>query len=196
MLSWVEHEKCFITSGPDSDSSHTCTKYHLGSCSPFIHSVISDDSVNGQWRPRSDCADAQADQNLHCQYIPKDTFSHIYIYNSDQTYRLIWVFAVCLTHCILNRLSHTIYWKSRISILGKSSFEIYIFLEKMAKLFANSGDPDQTPHSAESDLGLHCLPFTLLRVSRLQWVNQSFLSWCFVSDIMELVVCQFDTALT
>ena len=41
----------------------------------------------------------------------------------------------------------------------------------MAKLFANSGDPDQTPRSAASDLGLHCLPSTLLRVSRLQWVN-------------------------
>ena len=38
----------------------------------------------------------------------------------------------------------------------------------MAKLFANSGDPNQTPHSAASDLGLHCLPITLLRVSRLQ----------------------------
>ena len=35
----------------------------------------------------------------------------------------------------------------------------------MAKLFANSGDPDQMPHSAASDLGLHCLPSTLLRVS-------------------------------
>ena len=42
---------------------------------------------------------------------------------------------------------------------------------KMAKLFANSGDPDQTPRSAASDLGLHCLPITLLGVSRLQWVN-------------------------
>ena len=41
----------------------------------------------------------------------------------------------------------------------------------MAKLFANSGDPDQMPHSAASDLGLHCLPVTLLQVSRLQWVN-------------------------
>ena len=30
----------------------------------------------------------------------------------------------------------------------------------MAKLFANSGDPDQTPCSAASDLGLLCqLPF-------------------------------------
>ena len=26
----------------------------------------------------------------------------------------------------------------------------------MAKLFANSGDPDQMSHSAASDLGLHC----------------------------------------
>ena len=30
----------------------------------------------------------------------------------------------------------------------------------MVELFANSGDPDQTPHSAASDLGLHCLPNT------------------------------------
>ena len=28
----------------------------------------------------------------------------------------------------------------------------------MAKLFANSGDTDQTPRSAASDLGLYCLP--------------------------------------
>ena len=41
----------------------------------------------------------------------------------------------------------------------------------MIELFANSGDPDQTPRSAASDLGLHCLPVTLLGVSRLHWVN-------------------------
>ena len=41
----------------------------------------------------------------------------------------------------------------------------------MTKLFANSGDPDQTPRSAASDLRLHCLPITLLGVSRPQWVN-------------------------
>ena len=33
----------------------------------------------------------------------------------------------------------------------------------MAKLFANSGNPDQLPHSAASDLGLHCLPITFLQ---------------------------------
>ena len=46
------------------------------------------------------------------------------------------------------------------------------FQRKMVKLFANSGDPDQTPLSAVSDLGLHCLPITLLRVSRLQWAKE------------------------
>ena len=40
------------------------------------------------------------------------------------------VIIVGLTHCILNRLSHTIYWKSPISILGASGYESYIFLEK------------------------------------------------------------------
>ena len=39
----------------------------------------------------------------------------------------------------------------------------------MAKIFANSGDPDQM-----SDLGLHCLPITLIGVSRLQWVKVFF----------------------
>ena len=40
----------------------------------------------------------------------------------------------------------------------------------MAEVFANSEDSDQTPRSAASDLDLHCLPNTLLGVSRLQWV--------------------------
>ena len=43
----------------------------------------------------------------------------------------------------------------------------------MAKLFANSGDPDQMPHFAASDLDLHCLPITLLGVSRLQNINHN-----------------------
>ena len=43
----------------------------------------------------------------------------------------------------------------------------------MIELFANSEDPDQTPHSVVSDLDLHCLPNTLLGVSRLQWVKDT-----------------------
>ena len=42
----------------------------------------------------------------------------------------------------------------------------------MVGLFANSGDSDQMPHSAVSRLGLHCLPVTLLRVSRLQLIKE------------------------
>ena len=41
-----------------------------------------------------------------------------------------YVYSIFLTHCIRNRLSHTIYWKSPISVLGKPGYEIYIFLEK------------------------------------------------------------------
>ena len=35
-----------------------------------------------------------------------------------------------LTNCILNWLSHTIYWNSPNTILGRWGYEIYIFLEK------------------------------------------------------------------
>ena len=65
-----------------------------------------------------------------------------------------------LPHCILNRFSHTMYWKDPISILGTSGYEIVIFLEKIAKLFANSGDP-----------GFALIANYPIGVSRLQWVK-------------------------
>ena len=46
----------------------------------------------------------------------------------------------------------------------------------MVELFANSGDPDQTPRSAASDLGPQCLPVTRLGVSSLKWVNMSIIA--------------------
>ena len=52
----------------------------------------------------------------------------------------------------------------------------------MIKLFANSGDPDQTPHSAASVLGLHCLLITLLGVSD-QTIMVKTVLFCF-SDIL------------
>ena len=58
-----------------------------------------------------------------------------------------------------------------IPIVDASILEI--LREKKAKLFANSGDPDQTPHFAASDLDLHCLPVTRLGVSSLQLVKVS-----------------------
>ena len=45
------------------------------------------------------------------------------------------------------------------------------FIPKEWLNFTNSGYPDQMLHSTVSDLGLHCLPVTLLRVSRLQWAE-------------------------
>ena len=38
-------------------------------------------------------------------------------------------------------------------------------------LNANSVDSDQMPHSAASDLGLHCLPISLLWDARHKWAN-------------------------
>ena len=61
---------------PRFRSYSICAKYHPGLFSPFIHSVISHDSVSGQWRSWSACADAQADLGLRCRHMPIDTFSH------------------------------------------------------------------------------------------------------------------------
>ena len=55
----------------------------------------------------------------------------------------------------------------------------------MAKLFANSGDPDQTPHSAASDLGLHCLPITLLRVSNYNGLKVYGYTWGFLLPVFK-----------
>ena len=36
---------------------------------------------------------------------------------------------------------------------------------------ANNVDPDQTPRSAVSDLGQHCLPLSLLWDTRYKWIK-------------------------
>ena len=56
-------------------SSCTCTKNHLGLCSPFIYSVVSNDSVSWQWRPWSDCTDVQAQLDLPCLHMLEDVFT-------------------------------------------------------------------------------------------------------------------------
>ena len=58
-----------------------------------------------------------------------------------------------------------------ISILGMSDYEIVIFLEKNV---CKQWILDQMPHSVASDLGLNCLPITLIGVSRLQWVKNYY----------------------
>ena len=38
---------------------------------------------------------------------------------------------------------------------------------------ANSGDPDQTPHSVASDLGLRYLPMSHIKDARHMWVKNA-----------------------
>ena len=49
-------------------------------------------------------------------------------------------------------------------LLLKCSIEIHVFI-------ANSVDPDQTPRSASSDLGLHCLRMSLYGTLDINGLN-------------------------
>ena len=50
-------------------------------------------------------------------------------------------------------------------ILGVPGLFLLYYSVLIENLLANTVDPDQMPHYEASDLGLHCLPMTLLRVS-------------------------------
>ena len=54
----------------------------------------------------------------------------------------------------------------------------------MAKLFENSGDPDQMLHFAASDLGLHYLPITFLEVFQTTNVLETSFFYC---DLLNVV---------
>ena len=52
---------------------------------------------------------------------------------------------------------------------------------------AYSVDPDQTPHSVASDLGLHCLPMSHKKDARHIWVKiQLFCNLKRVPEILEV----------
>ena len=53
-----------------------CAKPHPALCSPVKCSIVFNESVCGQRKPWSDCADAQADLGIRCPHMPEDTFSH------------------------------------------------------------------------------------------------------------------------
>ena len=70
-----QHAKCTDSDSPTCKMHrfrfpNICPKSHLGICSPVLHSVVSSDSVSGQWRPWSDCADL----GFHCPYM----LEHVY----------------------------------------------------------------------------------------------------------------------
>ena len=54
---------------------------------------------------------------------------------------------------------------------GIGSVLLHLFWFSWKNLSANSMDPYQTPLFVASDLGLHCLSMTLLRVSGLEWIK-------------------------
>ena len=66
-------------------------------------------------------------------------------------------------------------------------FLLLISFVEIPAFNANSVDLDQMPHSAAFDLGLHCLPITLLGVSRLKWVNTVYWKNLFCLDLMTIV---------
>ena len=78
-------------------------------------------------------------------------------------------------------------WTSPFPILGVSgvffSFFILFRIDTHVFLLANSEDPDLTPRSAASDLGLHCLPMSKKWDARLVWVRGKFCFWDFSSRI-------------
>ena len=64
-------------------------------------------------------------------------------------------------------LFHCYMLDESICILGVSVHFLILILFLMENhVLSINVDPDQMPHYLASDLGLHCLPMTLLRVSR------------------------------
>ena len=51
-------------------------KVSFGIFSQLIHSIVLNDSVRGQRRPRSTCANAQADLGLCYPHMPEDMFMY------------------------------------------------------------------------------------------------------------------------
>ena len=76
---------------------------------------------------------------------------------------------------ILNNLSllnFPIGRRSLFHILGMFGgiFHFYSIFDRFF-FYSSSGDPDQTPHSAVSYLGFHCLSRSHRKDARLIWVN-------------------------
>ena len=71
-----------------------------------------------------------------------------------------------------NGISHPYHLDESISVLRVVGW-YFSFLFNFFKKYA---DPDQTPHSAASDLGLHCLPMSHKKDARLICVKAAALT--------------------
>ena len=111
----------------------------------------------------------KAQHNVGPQLGIWDSFSYITITFQSQYKWWGW-----LTHIWLVDPSILINWTSPFPSLGVSGelFHFYSFSNRMILLLANREDPDQMPRSVASDLGLHCLPISQKRDTRLIWMDE------------------------
>ena len=73
-------------------------------------------------------------------------------------------FQCILTYCILVHSSTVLCWTCPFVLLGVSG-------QFCRFPVSDTVDPDRMPHFVASDRGLHCLPMTLLWVSRQERIN-------------------------
>ena len=103
-------------------SSCACPKYHLGLCSPFIHSVVSNESVSWQWRPWLDWLAVQTDPSLRCpHYAWRHLLAWRYPFVADDIQKIFFIFQrkqVLIFH--VNRLpSRRFIWNVKTFFLWK-----------------------------------------------------------------------------
>ena len=64
-------KRCLRTCVECADWDHPAHVQSIIRAFALIHYVVSSASFSGQWRPWSDCADAQADLGLRCPHMPE-----------------------------------------------------------------------------------------------------------------------------
>ena len=79
-------------------------------------------------------------------------------------------------------------WTGPLQSKGMSDYFSYYHFLEIPIFNANSVYPDQTPRSAASDLGLHCLQMSHLWDARLKWVKLVLLDQNLVLNLMNLQI--------
>ena len=84
-----------------------------------------------------------------------------------------------------NGISHRYQLEQPISVLRDVWWYFSFLFKFLYKIMqANSGDPDQTPHSVASDLGLHCLPMSHKKDASHIWVKMQL--FCYLIRVPEI----------
>ena len=80
-------------------------------------------------------------------------------------------------------------WSSPFPVLGVSDqFVLLQCFIGIPVIDSNSVDPDQTPRSAASDLGIHCLQMSHLWDARHKWVNLYVFLFIYFCDVSLIVL--------